>query len=229
MRRYGLIAVEIEDYEEVPALLRQIERRVAARRIWVSGSWPVEVGGVAAANIYSLAEDVGRWIGRSGRDLVSGAGLIVGSAAIAGFLEALRDGGGWDLSRRLVARPFPQPLGRAAPDAASWTALRKELARQSGIVIFIAGAKLEGGALVPASGVAEEYAVALESGAFLLPIGGTGGAAKEIAEKLISSELPSSGENAVRPTDEELHHLMDPNMGRQDILKCIDSIVGRLV
>lgn len=228
LRRYGLIAVEIEDYGEVPALLRQIERRVAARRVWISGSWPVEAGGVGAANIYSLAEDVGRWVGRSARDLVSGAGLIVGSAAIAGFLESLRDGGGWDLSRRLVARPFPQPLGGAAPDAASWTALRKELARQAGIAIFIGGAKLEGGNLVPAPGVAEEYALALESGAFLLPIGGTGGSAREIAEKLIGSDLPSSGEDAVRPTDQELQHLMNPDIGRQDILKCIESIAGRL-
>jgi SIR2-like domain/Sir2- and TIR-associating SLOG family len=38
LRRYGLAAIEIDDYGEVPGLLRQIERRVAARRAWVSGS-----------------------------------------------------------------------------------------------------------------------------------------------------------------------------------------------
>ncbi|MFV3488874.1 hypothetical protein ACNJEC_21175 [Mycobacterium tuberculosis] len=36
--------VEIDNYSEVPELLRQVERRVAARRVWVSGSWPPEVG-----------------------------------------------------------------------------------------------------------------------------------------------------------------------------------------
>ncbi len=42
LKRYGLVVVEIEDYAEVPDLLRQVERRVAARRVWVSGSWPPE-------------------------------------------------------------------------------------------------------------------------------------------------------------------------------------------
>jgi len=40
LRRYGLVAVEIDDYDEVPSLLREVERRVAALRVWVSGSWP---------------------------------------------------------------------------------------------------------------------------------------------------------------------------------------------
>ena len=193
LRRYGLIAVEIDDYDEVPELLRQIEKRVAARRIWVSGSWPVEDGGAAPASIYSLAEDVGRWIGKSGRDLVSGAGMLVGSGTIAGFLEALRDGGGWDLNRRLIARPFPQPLKGGEPDAARWTTLRQELARQAGVIIFIGGGKFDGEAIVPADGVLEEYAIAKDAGAFLLPIGASGGAAKEIAELLLESDVAFSG------------------------------------
>jgi hypothetical protein len=228
LRRYGLIAVEIDDYEEVPELLRQIERRVAARRIWVSGSWPVEDGGLAPANIYSLAEDVGRWVGKSGRDLVSGAGMLVGSAAIAGFLDALRNGGGWDLNRRLVARPFPQPLAGTVPDSARWTALRQELARQAGVVIFIGGGKFDGGTLVASKGVIEEYAIARDASVFLLPLGASGGAAKEIAELLIGSDLAFAGPDAARPTDDELRLLLDPATERNAILECVVGIVDRL-
>jgi hypothetical protein len=125
LRRYGLLAIEIDDYGEVPELMRQIERRVAARRIWVSGSWPIDRSGIEAANLYSLAEDIGRWIGQTGRDLVSGGGSLIGSASIAGFLDALRHGGGWDLSRRLIARPFPQPFPGSTPDTVQMTALRR--------------------------------------------------------------------------------------------------------
>lgn len=228
LRRYGLIAVEIDDYEEVPALLRQIERRVAARRIWVSGSWPVEGGGSSPANIYSLAEDIGRWVGRSGRDLVSGAGMLVGSAAIAGFLDALRDGGGWDLNRRLVARPFPQPLAGTVPDPARWTALRQEMARQAGIVVFIGGAKFDGETIVVAEGVLEEYAIARDASAFLLPLGASGGAAKEIAELLIGSEVAFAGPDAARPTDDDLRLLLDPATERTAVLECVVAIVDRL-
>ena len=96
-KRYGLLAVENDDYDEVPDLLRKIERRVAARRVWVSGSWPIEMGGAEASNIHALAKSIGRQIGDSNRDLVTGAGLSVGSASISGFLSALRKGGGGDL------------------------------------------------------------------------------------------------------------------------------------
>lgn len=228
LRRYGLIAVEIDDYQEVPELLRQIERRVAARRIWVSGSWPVEDGGSASANIYSLAEDIGRWVGKSGRDLVSGAGILIGSAAISGFLDALRDGGGWDLNRRLVARPFPQPLAGTAPDPSRWTALRRELARQAGVVVFIGGGKFAGETIVAAEGVLEEYTIARDASVFLLPLGASGGAAKEIAEHLIGSDIAFTGPNSARPTDDDLRLLLDPATERKTVLDCIAAIIDRL-
>jgi hypothetical protein len=42
LKRYGLVVVEINDYGEASELLRQVERRVASRRVWISGSWPPE-------------------------------------------------------------------------------------------------------------------------------------------------------------------------------------------
>lgn len=43
--RYGLRVVEVDSYDEVPALLREVERRIARDRVWVSGSWPVGTAG----------------------------------------------------------------------------------------------------------------------------------------------------------------------------------------
>lgn len=228
LRRYGLIAVEIESYDDVPGLLREIERRVATRRIWVSGSWPIEGGGPGAASNYALAEDIGRLIGSSGRDLVSGAGVLVGSATIAGFLDALRDRGGWDLNRRLIARPFPQPLAGTAPDSSKWSMLRRELARQAGTVIFVGGAKQDGCDFAVADGVMEEFEIAKEAGVFLLPVGATGGAAAEIAKRLIGSDLPSDGPAMARPSDDELMLLLDAGTHRQTILETITKILIRV-
>lgn len=230
LRRYGLIAVEIDDYDEVPGLLRAVERRVALRRVWVSGSWPLDDGVQQAGSIYSLAEDIGRLIGQSKLDLVTGGGLLVGSAAISGFLDALlRSGGGWDLDRRLIARPFPQPLAGQEPNKEHWVALRQELARQAGVVIFIAGTKLQDGNLVPASGVLEEFAIAQRSGAFLLPIGATGGAAKEISDQLLGSSSPATGSDATRPSDAELQQLSDSSSNKDALLNCISSIINRVM
>lgn len=228
LRRYGLVAVEVENYEEVPELLRQIERRVAARRVWVSGSWPVDVGGPRAVGVYELAEQIGFRIGKAGLDLVTGAGLLVGSASIAGFLDALRDGGGWDLERRLIARPFPQPLVDASVNRDHWEALRQELARQSGVVIFLGGLKSVDGIDAAADGVLREFTLAKEQGAFLLPVGATGGAAQEIASCLIGSELASSGSEAVRPTDDELRALMDESAATSELLARVTKILDRV-
>lgn len=227
LSRYGLVAVEIEDYDEVPALLREVERKVAALRVWVSGSWPLE-GEPHSASVYRLAEAIGRLIGKTGRDLVSGSGLLVGSAAIAGFLDELRDGGGWDVDRRLIVRAFPQPLNGAKPDKSKWSALRAELARQSGIAIFVGGGKLEPNGLVAAEGVLEEYEMAKRAGAFVLPVGATGGAAEFIAEQLLGSDIPSSGADAKRPFDKEIRALGEKNAAPEQIISVISEILNRV-
>jgi hypothetical protein len=228
LRRYGLIAVEIDDYDEVPDLLRQVERRVALRRVWVSGSWPMEAGDAEASKVYAIAEGIGRAIGEMGRSLVSGAGLVVGSATIAGFLDALRAGGGWDLERRLVARPFPQPLAGKLPNRSQWTSLREELARLSGAVVFVGGAKNVGGNIVVADGVLQEADLAEAAGVFLLPIAATGGAAKLIADRLLGSALATVGQNALRPSDEELHSLADTTASPRELIDIAISVLKRI-
>lgn len=229
LKRYGLIVVEIDDYSEVPDLLRQVERRVAARRVWISGSWPPEAGD-KISRVYSVSQALGALVGDRGRDLVSGAGLVVGSASIAGFLDALRSNGGWDLERRLIARPFPQPILGAAPDQAQWASLRAELARIAGVVIFVGGMKIDpaSGAQVVADGVFEEFEAAKAADCFVLPIGSTGGAAAEIAEKLIGSEIDASEHGAMRPTDDELKELARADITVAEIVKLVANILTRI-
>ncbi|EKF39860.1 hypothetical protein NA8A_23789 [Nitratireductor indicus C115] len=228
LSRYGLLAVEIDDYDEVPALLREVERRVAALRVWVSGSWPLDIPDPHTASLYRFSENVGRLIGTSGRDLVSGSGMLVGPAAIAGFIESLREGGGWDVDRRLIVRAFPQPLAGDSADKARWTALRTELARLAGVVVFVGGGKMTGGLITPADGVMEEYALAKEAGAFLLPIGATGGAAGRIADELMGSAIASSGPDAQRPKDEELQILANSAADLEQLTSLIADILKRL-
>lgn len=229
LRRYGLIAVEIEDYDEVPELLEQVERRVARKRVWVSGSWPLDIADSEGTKMYKLSELIGRKVGELGLTLVSGAGLVVGSATIAGFLETLRTSGGWDLDRRLIVRPFPQALNGNPPSRTQWTALREELARLSGVVLFVGGLKNIDGDIRVADGVLEEAELAKAAGAFLLPVGATGGAAKQISNSLVGSCLPSSGHAAQRPTDDELRALSDVDVDIEKITLLIDAILKRAI
>lgn len=204
--RYGLHVVEIDDYAEVAGLMTEIERRVASNRVWISGSWPL-VGGPPDELTYvsEVATAIGQQLGMEDFALVTGAGLTVGSTSISGFLAALQRLGSWDLERRLIARPFPQPLGAALPNVEQWAALRAEMARVSGAVIFIGGAKVEGLNLVEADGVKAELEAALKTGAFLLPVGSTGGSARAIAEDLLKTPATAG---ARRPSKRDLRALM---------------------
>jgi hypothetical protein len=207
LKRYGLKAIEIDDYDEVPTLLRELEVKVAQRRVWISGSWPVGTLGAANAEfIHQVAYGLGKALGDLGLTLVSGSGLLVGSASVSGFLSSLQTTGSWDLERRLIARPFPQPLAGKDPDRQQWQMLRSELGRLSGIAIFVGGQKIVDGKLVDADGVLAEFEVAANKGSFLIPLGATGGAARQLAERL----LASSGKSDLRfPTKKQLKRLME--------------------
>mgnify|MGYP001043158374 FL=1 len=228
LRRYGLVAVEIDNYDEVPQLLHQVEKRVAGKRVWVSGSWPLDGSDPRTSRIYAIAEKLGRMIGDTGRDLVSGAGLLVGPATVSGFMDALRTGGGWDIDRRLIARPFPQPLPGKMADRDRWRALRAELARHAGIVVFLGGLKSEAGTEVIADGVKEEFELAQTAGSFLLPIGAFSGAAEAIGRELLGSATPSTGPKASRPTDDELRVLSDVDATDDELLSTVRAILDRL-
>ena len=226
LRRYGLLAIEIENYDEVPDLLKAIERRVAKRRVWVSGSWPLDSNPDELNRIYSLSESIGYQIGDAGLNLVTGVGLTVGSATISGFLKSLRNGGGWDLEHRLVARPFPQAIS-GEPNSEDWTSLRQEMARHAGVVIVVGGAKHGGEGLISASGVLEEVELAQAADALVIPVGATGYAAQEVSNKLIGSSSPCSGIDMKRPTDEELKQLANPQASNEELVQLIFRIITR--
>lgn len=235
LQRYGLKAVEVERYDEIPELLKEIERRLAANRIWVSGSWPLNVQSDETPRIYQFAEKLGKRIADTDRDLVTGAGVLVGSASLQGFVSALRKGAEWDIDRRLTARPFPQPLEGQQPDREEWTALRTELAKHAGAVVFVGGMKVEDGKEKPeiAKGVLEEFEIAKKSGAYLLPIAATGGAAVIIHDQLKGSSMPFKGANAQRPSDKELKALFNQDLlktdqGQTELLNMVFAILDRL-
>jgi hypothetical protein len=207
LKRYGLRAVEIDSYDDVPDLLHELENKVARRRVWISGSWPVGLAGAARAEyVHQVAFGLGKALGDQGLTLVSGSGLLVGSASVSGFLSSLQQSGSWDLELRLIARPFPQPLAGREPNRAQWQLLRSELGRLSGIAIFVGGQKLADGKVVDADGVFEEFDIASKAGSFLLPIGATGGAARRIAERLLDRAIKPQLRH---PTRNELKDLME--------------------
>lgn len=204
LRRYGLQVIEVADFSEIDALLSEVEKRLSRRRVWVCGSWPLDAPGQSdqAQLVHDVSFQLGSRLYDEGLTLVTGFGLVVGSAAISGFIASTQRAGNWDLSRRLIARPFPQPLNGQEPDQMQWQALRVEMARLAGIVVVVGGAKVASRQLVDAEGVREEIALAEKAGAAIIPIGATGGVAEALAAEMLqasaSSSRPAASKTALR-------------------------------
>lgn len=225
--RYGLHVVEVDSYEEVPGLLREVERRIAKDRVWVSGSWPVGSSGTNdAAYVTEIARLLGKRLAAENYCLVTGGGLTVGSASISGFLDGLQRTGVWDLDRRLIARPFPQAIGNEPAKPEHWAALRKEMARVSGTVIFLGGAKEVGGETLVAEGVLAEFDAANKADCNLLPVSCTGQAAAVIST-LGSRRGLAAGAASRWPTSEELMALAEKE-APEAVVESVMKILKRM-
>ncbi len=85
--------------------------------------------------------------------------------------------------------------------------------------------------MVEASGALEEFELAVETPAFVIPVGASGGAAKAISDRLIGSKN-SVVKAGFRPTDAELKKLSNPKLmtssqGRETLMEVIFKIIDR--
>lgn len=175
--RYGIEALVINEYDQIDETLLRLERKFLNRSLFVSGSLPQDDTGPAElAWVPEFMRHLGQHIIDRGRNLVSGFGLVIGSHLIMGALERFyRTANASDAARRLKLRPFPQAMPAGMSREEFLTRHRSELVKEAGIVIVVAGIK-DGAAT---AGVFEECTIARSMGRFVIPIGASGGAARE--------------------------------------------------
>ena len=196
LRRYGIKVVLVDEYEEITEILRAIERGYRGNSIWISGS----------------AEDFSPWTPREVEDfasklasllihndfrLVSGFGLGIGNHIVTGAMSEVFASKGGKIEEYIQMRPFPNVNSTQTPSAELLTAYREEMASNAGIAIFMFGNKLVDGQFVNADGVIQEFEIAHKAGLHLLPIGGTGSAAKvlyDLMEQELSQHYPQASE-----------------------------------
>ncbi len=182
LKRFGVQTLLVDDYNDITVLLKQIENRYQRKTVLISGS-AHEYGAWTQAQAESFIRNLSQALIRNDSRIVSGFGLGVGSHVITGVLEELYQHQGKRLHDQLILRPFPQ--GTDAPK--QWEFYREEMIAHAGVALFIFGNKLDGGNVVPATGVRREFEIAKEKGLLLIPIGATGFMAKELWEELIAN------------------------------------------
>ncbi len=185
LRRYGIIGILVDGYEEYSELLRRIEKRFQASRIFLSGS-SIDYAPLGEVEGPKLVNDLARSLIIGGAGIVSGFGVGVGPLVVNGALEAVEKEGTRDLHDRLILRPFPIAIADVALRRKRWTAYRREMIGKAGIAIFLFGEKVESGTRSIAEGVIEEFQIAHELGLTVIPVGATGSAAKVLHDRVLS-------------------------------------------
>jgi hypothetical protein len=181
LQRYGINCVEVDEFAEIDSILEELEASISRRSVFVAGSYPDALRDDARAYVDDLATRVGAMLGQRKLRLVSGFGLTVGGAVIAGILGKLYAEGVPALDRSLFLRPFPQTVPAGFEASAFHHRYREDMIRQAGICIFLGGLRQEqDGSLVTATGVLDEFEIAAALGKVIVPVASTGGAAAQI-------------------------------------------------
>jgi hypothetical protein len=227
LKRYGIQCVEIDEFDEINTLLKDLENRLSRRSVLVSGSFPDSYLAddlPARAFVEDVARGIGTLVAKKQKRLVSGFGLVVGNAAVAGALSVALAEDTPNLEKSLLLRPFPQKSVPGLSDGEFKRRYRESMVQQAGVCIFIAGIKDEDRAgrarRVDAPGVKEEFETGKRLGRMLIPIGATGGAAEKIWD-LVQAERENLCPGASRKDFETLR-----------TTKCVAQIVkavGRIL
>lgn len=187
--RYGIETILVNDYNEIPKLLLEIEREYLKNTIFVSGS-------ISDFNEYWSEEKVNQYcyelssfLVSKDYKIISGFGLGIGSSIINGALDQIYKTKYRHGDEHLGLFPFPQNDNGKKSLKERWTENREQMISESGVCIFLFGNKLVDGKVELASGMMEEFQIAKEKGKIIIPIASTGFAAKEIFD-----EMKQSGE-----------------------------------
>jgi hypothetical protein len=193
LMRYGIQCIEIDEHEEIDDILRDVETTLSRRSVMIAGSFPdvlttAEID--RRGRIEAIARGVGRLVAERGKRLISGFGLVVGSASLSGALGAVLAENTPNLEKSLMLRPFPQEAPQGIDYAVFKRRYRESLVQQAGACVVIAGEKEvqigQGTERVIADGVLEESHLARQSGRAVIPIGATGGAAAVVWQEFDS-------------------------------------------
>jgi len=183
LRRYGIQALMIDDYNEITEVLQLIQTKLRRRNIFISGA-AHEYGYLGKLGAENLIFKFSSKLAENNYKIISGFGLGIGSSVINGTLAYVYANTKGHLDDYLILRPFPQNISDSTQRKQLWSKYRKTMLQESGIAIFFFGNKLAKGELISSDGLIEEFKIAIELGLKVIPVGCTGYASKDLWEKV---------------------------------------------
>lgn len=223
LKNYGIQTHLVDEYDEIPGILRELNARVNRKNIFVSGS-AEDFGPLGKDRLEGLARGLGAGIMDRGYNLVTGLGLGIGGAVTIGAMEALYRSLASHLDERATLRPFPQFDPTSGTRKAFWTRHREEMIAKAGFAVFLSGNKRVGTAIGASDGVREEFEIAVSRHVYPVPVGATGHVAQELWSEVHANSRRYFGahKDAVA---KPLAKLNDPAGSNEELLDAVFAIV----
>ncbi|MDP1743107.1 SIR2 family protein [Polaromonas sp.] len=226
LKRYRIKALLVEDYADIPNILKEIEGRYRKKTVFVSGS-AEEFGEWERGEAQDFVHDLSRQLVSSSMRVVNGFGWGIGSAVINGALEAVYSSPEKFSEDQLVIRPFPQFATKNQDLPSLWHEYRHRMMSLAGIAIFLFGNKKgSDGQIINADGVKREFDIAIEKGLIPIPVGATGYMAREIFTLIEKDPAAYYGDTHwIFPLVREI---AAPGLPSQQIVEKLVSIVRQI-
>ncbi len=225
LKRFGIQTLLIDDYVEIPCILKEIETRFRKKTVFISGS-AEEFGNLSRQEGQTFVHTLTAGLVREGFRVVNGFGWGIGSAVINGALEAIYSNPEKLSEDQLVMRPFPQFASSSQDLQQLWEEYRQRMISLAGIAIFVFGNKLVDGEVVEANGVIREFEIAVQKGVVVIPVGATGYASKTIYETVINA--PDEHYKGIKWVEPLVAELSNPTAPNAELVQKLVQLIKKL-
>ncbi len=181
LRRYGISAVMVKEYNDITESLKRIEFKHKLNNILISGSAEI-YGEMSKEDASKFIYNFTKLLVERDYKIITGFGNGIGSYVISGAIEEIFLNKFGHVSDYLVPRPFPFLNLEQENRDKFIKQYRENLINDCGVAIFIFGNKIDKvtGDIINADGVKEEFEIANNMNKVIIPIGSTGFMAEEI-------------------------------------------------
>lgn len=182
---YGIQTLEIDNYDELVDIFKEIRHNVYKKSVFISGSAAEYVNSIGEPETKQLITNLTKNLILNDYTVVNGHGLGVGEYVVRGIVNGLADKSNVP-NNPYVIKVFPQSIAKEKTKKELWTALRENLISQCRTAVFLLGNKNVKGEILLANGMIEEFEIALKYRLNIILLSETGYQTKVLADQQTS-------------------------------------------
>lgn len=178
-RRYHIRILLVDNYSEIPIVLAELNEYIRRKKVFISGAFSSFESRTTEFS-HSLSKNLTKTLLDNDYRIVNGIGRRFGTHLIGYANEYLVKQGIKNIEKHLIITPF---VGNEEGAEVEKKRLREKVISQCGTVVFVFGER-DANAINKASGVWEEFEIAIRQHKIVIPIAYPGMISEEIWKTL---------------------------------------------